>query len=287
MRQVLVELAEPRRIEAALPALVRCAEDGDAGVRGAAVAAIGALGGDKQAADLVRVLQKARDPKEQAGIEKALMAIGARGGAACVQHLMPLTQSGESALRVIALHALACAGGPDALAAVKSAIGDKDEAVQHEAVRTLSTWPNQWPEDAGVTEPLLALARSGKKVPRQVLALRGYLQYVQGARKLDDGERLAKVNDVLPLITRPEEKRLVISVLGTIGAAGALERLATFAADPAVAEEACSAIVNLAGRKDLKGISKEQRQQALQTAAEKSKANATRKKAEEMLRAIQ
>jgi hypothetical protein len=123
-------------------------------------------------------------------------------------------------------------------------------------------------------------------VAHQVLALRGYLQYVQGAKKLTVDERLAKVNEVLPLITRPEEKRLAISVLGTIGTGGALETLVTFAADPAIAEEACSAIVNLAGRKDLKDASKEQRQKALQTVVEKSKSDATKKKAEDTLKGI-
>jgi len=286
VRQVLIEVAGQRRIAAALPAIARCAEDADAGVRGAAVEALGALGGEKEVADLVRVLGKNRDANERADVEKALTAISARRGAACVPPLAPLMQSGETALRMIALHALACAGGPGALSAVKAAIDDKDETVQDEAVRTLSTWPNKWPEDAGVTEPLLALAKSGRKAPHQVLALRGYLQYVQGARNLKDAERLAKVNEVLPLVTRAEEKRLAISALGTIAAAGALEMLETFAADPAAAEEACSAIVNLAGRKDLKDISKEQRRKALQTAVEKSKTGATKKKAEETLRGI-
>ena len=285
MRQAIIELAGQRRITAALPAIVRGVDDADAGVRGAAVEALGALGDDKQVADLVRVLRKA-DANEQAGIEKALMTVSGRGGAACAAHLAPLMQGGESALRVIGLHALACAGGPAALAAVKAAISDKDEAVQDEAVRTLSTWPSMWPEDAGAAEALLALAKSAKKVPHQVLALRGYLQYVQGTRKLKDEERLAKVNAVLPLVTRAEEKRLAISALGTIETAGALEMLATFAADPAIAEEACLAIVNLAGSKDLKGVSKPQLQKALQAVVDKSKNAKTKKKAEDLLKAV-
>jgi HEAT repeat protein len=285
MRQTLIELAGQRRITAALPVIARGIDDADADVRGAAVEALGAMGDDKQVADLVRVLQKA-DAREHAGIEKALMAVSGRGGAACEAHLAPLVQSGEGALRVIGLHALACAGGPAALAAVKAATGDKDETVQDEAVRTLSTWPSMWPEDAGAAEALLALAKSAKKVPHQVLALRGYLQYVHGTKKLKDEERLAKVSAVLPLVTRAEEKRLAISVLGTIETAGALEMLATFAADPATAEEACLAIVNLAGSKNLKGVSKPQLQKALQAVVDKSKNARTKKKAEDLLKAV-
>jgi len=283
-RQAIIELVGQRRITAALPAVVRCTEDPDAGVRGAAVAALGALGNDQQVPNLAKALGKA-DAKEQAGIEKALLTICSRAGAPCVQPLLPLMQGGDAALRTIALHALACAGGSEALAAVKAAIGDKDEAVQDEAVRTLSTWPSMWPEDAGVVDPLLALAKSAKKVTHQVLALRGYLLYVEGSKKISDADKMAKVSAVMPLVTRPEEKRLVISALDGIPTAASLEMLVGFAADPAIAGEACSAIVSIVGKKDLKGVSKQQRQAALQTAVEKSK-GATKKKAEDLLKAI-
>ncbi|GAG02346.1 unnamed protein product, partial [marine sediment metagenome] len=254
-RQVLVELVGRRRIEAALPALVRSASDADAGVRGAAVAAIGAIGSAEHLPDLVKVLATTQDRKERAGVEKALVAISSRGGAACAQPLMPLAKSGDGALRAIALHALAAAGGTDALAAVKAALGDKDQAVQHEAVRTLSTWPNKWSEDDGVVEPLLALVKSSTKLQHQVLGLRGYLQYLHGTKKLGDADKQARLNDVLPLIKRPEEKRLAISVLGTVRTAAALDRLVAYAGEAVVAEEACTAIVGLAGRRDLKGAS--------------------------------
>jgi len=282
-RQVLIELAGRRGIEAALPALVASATDADAGVRAAAVAAIGAIGSDKQLPGLVAILQKTQDGKERSGIEKAITALSARGGAACVPHLMPLTKSADAALHAIGLHALAAAGGPDALAAVKAALGSKHTAVQDEAVRTLSTWPNKWPEDDGVVEPLLALVKSSTKLQHQVLALRGYLQYLQGAKKLNAGSRLAKVNDVLPLIKRPEEKRLAISVLGTIPKAGVLDMLAAYAAEPKIAEEACSAIVGLAGRKELP---KAERRKALQTVLRTSKSGRTKRRAQQLLKGI-
>ena len=286
-RHILIYLAGLRRIESALPTLVRCTEDADADCRAAAVAAVGIIGGLKQAPDIVRVLQKTKDPTELAGIDKALRTISARGGADCTRHLMPLTKSSQSALREIALHALLCAGGADALAAVKSAIDDKDEGVRDEAVRTLSNWPNNWPEDIGVRQPLLELAKAGKKPSHRILALRGYLQHLQGARKLDDTEKLAMLKEALSLATRAEEKHLAISVLGTIQAGGAIEMLVTFTADRATAEEACSAIVNLAGGKGLKNVSKEQRRKALQTVVEKSKSGRTKRQAGQMLKAIQ
>jgi len=284
-RQVLIELAGQRHLDRALPAIVTGAEDPDAGVRAAAVQAIGILGDDKQVAGLAKLLQATQSPKERADLEMALLAITGRAGARAVPSLLPLAQNSDSAVRIIALRVLAAAGGPDALAAVKAAVEDKDEIVRDEAVRTLSTWPNNWPEDSGVAEPLLTLAKSSGKTSYQVLALRGYFQYVQGDKQLKDDEKVGKVTELLPLIKRPEEKRLAIAAVGAIPNAGVLELLATFAADPAVAEDACSAIVKLAGG-NLPGVSKEQRQKALEVAAEKATSSATRKKAGELLKAV-
>ncbi len=285
-RQVLAELAGQRRIEAALPALVSLIEDADPAVRAAAAAAVGAMGGERELPGLIKALQKAKDAGEREGIEKALMAVAARVGAASVLELVSVARAGDGPQRVIAIHALACAGGPEALEAVTSAIDDKDETVRDEAVRTLSNWPNRWPEDAGAAGPLVSLARSAKKVSHQVLALRGYLQYLQGNKKLRDDERLAGVREVLPLIARPDERRLAVSVLAAVPTGGALDMLAALADDPAVAEEAGSAIVGLAERKDLKDASKEQRRKALSVAAEKAKSGSTRKKAQKLLKAV-
>ena len=285
-RQVLVTLAGQRHIDRALPVILRSAEDPDAGVRSAAVQAIGILGSDPQAADLVRLLQATQSPKERGDIEMALLAITGRTGARPVPSILPLARNDDPALRIIALHVLASAGGPDALATVKTAVQDKDESVQDEAVRTLSTWPNNWPEDSSVAEPLLTLAKSDAKTSHQVLALRGYLQYVQANKQLKDDDKVTKVTDVLPLIKRPEEKRLAIAAIGTIPAPAALELLTTFAAEPAVAEDACSAIVKLAGS-PLPAVSQEQRQKALQVAADKSTSDATKKEAGKLLKAAQ
>ncbi len=286
MRQALIELAGQRQMGAALPAILQSVEDTDAGVRSAAVQATGVIGEAKQAADLAKLLQKTQNPQERGDIEKALLALSGRGGAACVPHLLPLLQSSDGTLRMVGLHALAIAGGPDALAAVRAALSDKDETVQDEAVRTLSTWPNNWPGDAGVAEPLLTLAQSAQKLSHQVLGLRGYLQYIQGDKKLGDAEKVTKVNELLPLVKRPEEKRLAIATIGGIPAPGALDLLTTLAADPAVTDEACSALVNLAG-KNVPGASREQRQKALQTVVEKSRNDATKRRAQELLRKIQ
>jgi HEAT repeat protein len=283
-RQVLITLAGLRHIDRAVPVIFPDLKNSDAAVRGAAVQSIGILGSDAQAADLVGLLPESRSEKERGDIEMALLAIIGRTGTKSVPALLPLAHNTDAAMRITALRLLASAGGTDALAAVQALVQDNDASVQDEAVRTLSTWPNNWPEDSGVAEPLLALAKSGAKTSHQVLALRGYLQYVQSNKQLKNDDKVTKVTDVLPLIKRPEEKRLAIAAIGTIPSTGSLAMLVTFVEEPAVAEDACSAIVKLAAA-PASGIPQDQRQKALQVVTEKSTTDATKKEAAKLLKA--
>ena len=281
-RRVLIEVAGQRQIVEALPAVVSSLQNTDVGIRGAAVRTISIIGQDPQTADLVKLLQKTDNSGERAGINKALLAISGRCGVKCVAHLQPLTQSRDNELHMIGLHALAIIGGDDALAAVKSAIKSADPTVQDEAVRILSTWPNNWPQDSEAGQALLMLATSAEKMPHQVLGLRGYLQYIRGNKKLSNEQKAAKVKDVGSHIKRPEEKRQAIAVLAEAPSTAALKQLTTLAGDSAVAEEAYSAIVRIAG-KDVPGVSRDQRREVLKTAAEKSGNEGTRKKAQKAL----
>jgi HEAT repeat protein len=284
MRQTLMELAGERRIDGAVAAIMAYVADADPAVRSTALDTIGAIADDNQAADLVKLAQKTA-PADRGDIEKALMAICGRWADKCVQYVRPLAQSEDAGLRIMGLHTLACAGGSDALGAVKAALDDKDSSVQDEAVRTLSTWPNRWPEDGEIVAPLLGLAKSATKMQHKVLALRGYLQYVQSNKKLNDAEKMAKIDDVMPLLARPEEKRLAISALSAIGTGRAMQHLVTLAGDADIGEEACSAILKLAGRAQ-RPLPQKQRMSALQAVVEKTKNAGTKKKAEDMLKTL-
>jgi HEAT repeat protein len=284
-KQVLIELAARRHIDATMPMLVKDTQDGDAGVRSAAIQAVGSVGGTSQVNDLVKLLGTAKDEKERQDIEGALLAISGRVGNNCTQSLLPLVHDQDVAVRKVALHALASAGGAEALRAVEMAVSDRDESVQDEAVRTLSTWPNTWPEDEAIAAPLFNLAKQAKKPTYQALAMRGYLQFLEGDKKLKADEKLAKVQQALPVMTRPEEKRSAIAVVQSVPSAAALETLVKFAGEPALTEDACTAIVEMAGR-NLPGITSEARRLALQTPIEKSANEQTKNKAKAALAKI-
>jgi hypothetical protein len=197
-----------------------------------------------------------------------------------------LIQSAEPEDRKAALQALVAAGGSDALAAVAAGTADTDESFQDEAVRALCTWPNAWPEDAAVAEPLLHTAKTDGNSSHQILALRGYLQFLLGDEKLNKDDKLAKLREIMPLLQRPEEKITAIAVLQGIPAPAALDLLAAFASEPAVANDACVALVQ-AATQNRPSISMDQRQKALQLAIQESTREETKQKAEEALKNLQ
>lgn len=282
MRQTLIEIAGRRQIASALPEITRSISASDPAVRSAAIQAVGQMGAERDAQALIDLLKRASDEKERADLETALLAICGRSGGASARFLVPMAQSGSAQNRIVALHALASAGGSEALAAVKTAVNDSDAAVQDEAVRTLSSWPNTWPEDQAVAQPLLALARDGKKTSHQVLAVRGYLQYLQSAKDLSEKDKVTKIDEVMPLLRRPEEKRLAIPILQPIATAESLDLLSNFAGDAAVADDACSAIVRISGSRN-QSIAKASRQKALQVVMDKCGNDSTKKRAERLL----
>jgi hypothetical protein len=118
------------------------------------------------------------------------------------------------------------------------------------------------------------------------LGLRGYLQYLQANKQLKADEKLGKLNDVLVLIKRPEEKRLFIGAVGTAPNTKALEMLVAYVSEADFTEDACSAIVKLA-EASASEVPQEQRQKALQLALDKSDSDATRKQARKLLKGAQ
>lgn len=282
LQQILIELAGQRQIGEALPVIVSSLNNSNDGIRNAAIQTVGIIGQDPQAADLVKLLQKMNNSRERAGIEKALLAISGRSGVKCIPHLRPLTKSSDNELHMIGLHALAIIGGPDALTIVKSAMKSAETPVQDEAVRILSTWPNNWPEDSDAGQVLLTLATSAEKMTHQVLGLRGYLQYLRGNKKLDNEQKVSQVKKMWSGIKRSEEKRQAVAVLGEAPCAGALELLTTLVEDSAVVEEVYSAMVRVASQ-NVHGISRDQRRQVLQRVIEKSGNQGTKRAARRAL----
>ncbi len=283
-KRVLIELAGNRRLDAAIPAVLRSTEDSNADVRRTAVETLGILGTERQAGALVNLLSATRNADELDDVERALTAICRRKGAGCLPAVLPLAKEGPAALRKVGLRALSSIGGSEALGVVKNAIADPSESLQDEAVNLLSTWPNTWPEDSDVAEPLLALAKSGKKPAYKAQGLSGYLHYIEETKGLNNDEKVVKLKDLLAQAADADQKRQIISVFGTVPAPSALETLMDLAKDEAVAEESFMAAVKVAA--DRRTGDRELRRKTLQSISEKSQNDSVKKQATDALKRL-
>jgi len=239
IRAALLRSLAARGARGCMAAVVERVKDPDASVRLAALEALGALGGAAQTAAAVETLKAAKDPNERAAAEKALLAICGRGREKSTEALLSELPGADSASRCALLRALGRAGGDKALAAVRSAAGDKEDQVSDEAIRVLSAWG-----DLAAAEHLLGLAAEAEKASHRVLALRGYVR-LAGLQK-PDAAKLKMLTRAERLAKRPDEKKLILGALGNIPTPESLRRIVSHLEDPALVEEAAAAAVRIA-----------------------------------------
>ena len=152
---------------------------------------------------------------------------------------------------------------------------------QEEAIRALGAWS----EGGGLTEAADGLLEvtQGLKDPRlQILALRGYINLARSRHwRRRNRERLKVYTEALKLATRAEEKRSVLGGLGGIQDKQAVALAASCLGDKAVAEEAATAVVQIAKR--LKNKTDPVVQGALAKVVELTKNPRTQKEAARLL----
>lgn len=276
-KQTIIELVGKRQVESALPQIKPFMHDSDAAVRRSAFEAIGLMGKVGDLPELVSATQKYQEPE----IEAAILGVAGRSGATAAPQLTALAKHEKAELRPIGLRALAAAGGPVALKAIEGAVMDTEEEVRDEAVRTLASWPNTWPDDQSIAQPLLEIAAHGRKTSHQVLALRGYMQFLQGCRDLSAEQKVKGLEKAMTLVKRPEEKRLAIPILQPLATPESLEMLITFTGDEAVVDDASNAIIRAINTKP-QAFSRELRTKALNAVVEHAKNDNLKRRAERM-----
>ena len=133
-------------------------------------------------------------------------------------------------------------GGPEALSAVRGAVQDQNPDVRASAIRSLSNWST--PDSAS---DLLAIARSPRSPSEKMVALRGYFGFAQSEQQ-PEAQRLAMCRDAAGLLDKPEEKRLLLSALGSMNSSEAVGVILPYVEDSSVRDEAASAVTGIAER---------------------------------------
>ncbi|HUT37624.1 MAG TPA: HEAT repeat domain-containing protein [Planctomycetota bacterium] len=238
IRVELLRAIAARRIASATPMLLKSAADPDDAIRRAAFDALAVVGAPECYPKLIGLLAAAQGDTQAP--EKAVLAVGARlaNPADRAAPLIAALKTASAQAKASLLRVLGATGGADALQAVRACLSDADAAVRDAALRSLASWP-----DAAPAGDLLKLARDSESPVHRVLALRGYLHLA--SEEKDEAARLKMLEQIRPIATTTESKKLLLGALGEAPDAGALQVAASFLDDAEVRAEAAAAALRI------------------------------------------
>lgn len=238
-RVAAIEMVRRRRIAAAVRPLLKTTGDANADVVRAGFKALGELAGAADIPDVVDAMLKANALAEA---EAALSAICARQSdkTICTDKLLPALANAQGKPKLALLRVLRTVGNPQALAAVRAATAEPDKSVKETALRAICNWPTP---DA--LPDLAKIARTTADTKFRILALRGQLRLIP-MQTVPDAKKVSQLKEMLPLIERTEEQRLVLATLAGLPTAESLALVTTYLAREELKEEASAAAVAIA-----------------------------------------
>lgn len=282
-RAVVLATLASRRVEAALPTLVRLVGGPDAALATEAARALGVLGKNEQLTALATALIRTTSDELRNVAGEAVKAICNRAvdkQAAAQALLAALAQATTPAARMAALPLLGYTRGDAALRAVRQAMQDENPDVREVAIRTLVAWP-----EAAAAPYLIELAKTAQKPSHAVLALRDGCLRLANQKELPLAERVSIYRSVLETAQRPEEKKQAIAGLADLPSLAALELLQTRVKDEALRSDAAAALIRLA--RQLGVVYNQRALAALQDLQAQAPTDELRRQAAEAITALQ
>ena len=248
-RAELIQVLAARRALDCAAAILPAALDADAGVRQAAMAALGQLAGPELIPGMLQGVLRAEAGAEREAAERAVMFVCNRIAAAdkradpLLAELAKLGADQHAAL----LPTLGRVGGPAALQVVQSALASSKEEEHEAGLRALCNWP-----DASVAPKLLALAQSAASPAERLLALRAVIRVAPLRDQRSDAQRLDLLKKAMTLATRDEERNRVLDRCKAVRTIGSLRFVTPYMEQPALAQQACLTVVELAHHRELR-----------------------------------
>jgi hypothetical protein len=268
IRAELIGILLVRRAFDCVPNILSAAQDADAGVRKAAMAALGQLAGPEHIAGMMRGVLKAEPGTEREAAEKAVMLAAKRiedpdkrADAVLAPFANPFSDhplSGDDEIAM--LPTLGRVGGTRVLEVVEAEIAGSRPRWHEAGVRALCNWP-----DASVAPKLLALAQTAKDPTHRTWALRALIRVAALPDKRPAAERLDLLKTAMTLATRDEERNLVLGRCRAVRTIETLRFLTPYLDKPALAQQACASVVELAHHRELREPNKAEFDRALDT----------------------
>ncbi len=138
-------------------------------------------------------------------------------------------------------------GGAEARRRIDAGLAHADPSVREAAVRALCNWP-----DAAVADELLAMARGDENRTYRRWALRAFVRVASLKSNRPEADTVAMLQEAMRLAEHDEDRGLVLERAGNVRTMEAVEWIAPHLDNPAVAQAACRALVELAHHRFLR-----------------------------------
>jgi HEAT repeat protein len=232
----LVQAVGTRKIAGAEPALMDIIKAGPAALKTKAAAALRTLAGEEDIPALLDLLAGLDDEAAREAMQDTVAAV-ARTNPRELQRASAVKAryAAEKDLRTRAdlLRVMGKIGDDSALPLVRAAQADAQEAVVDAAVRALADWPT-----VAARDDVFDIARTSFVLNHRVLAMRAAIRMIGLEPYRSPEGAAADVLKVLALSPRPEEKKLILGLLGRFPCVTSLKTAESLVSDPTVAAEA-------------------------------------------------
>ncbi len=258
-RVVAISLLGQRQTAGAAESLLGYAGDADGNISAAAFKALAAVAGAGDMATLADLLAKTKDNQARQNAVATLKSVLAKCSDkdAAAKIVIKQMEASDSQARLSLLTTLSALGGPTALKAVTEAAQSSDEASREAGIRTLGDWP-----DYEAAQVLLDIASKPEtSLTHHVLAITGAVRLIKAATSAPLSDRADLCFSAFDYARRDEEKKLVISAMGSVPEKKVAGRLLELVRNDALKIEAGLAAVELAGN-----MARTDRQAALELA---------------------
>ncbi|MCK5000238.1 MAG: DUF1080 domain-containing protein, partial [Anaerohalosphaera sp.] len=185
----------------------------------------------------------------------------------------------DAGVRCSLLRALGNVPNDKSFAILKRSAVDEDGDICDAAIRALAVWPDQ--RAMGILSEMAFKSSDSKN---RVIALRGYIRLVGVDVELSLEEKVEIYSRAIRGASGDNEKKLILAGLANVEHFTALETVAAYLDEPAVAEEACLAAVRIA--RATAGVMPARVRLAAQRVKGTAKSERTRSQADEIIRAI-
>lgn len=251
IRAPIVEVLMTLRCYEAIDPLIALASQDDPEVYGLALTGLRGIA-DPDKADLtrlVKLLLKTAPGKHRDEVEKTILLVCEKlpkgaDRAEPVLEALAQVEPGEAATYLPLLGRL---GGPKARKQIEASLASTEANVKEAAVRALCNWPN-----ADVAARLLELATQPGDPSQQRQALRAYVRVVSLKSDRPESQTLAMLQNAMRLAEAVDDQRLIVQRAATVRTMASVAWIAQYLDEPALAEAACEALVELAHHRFLR-----------------------------------